>query len=190
MELKATINKRKSIRSFENKTVPKKILKELIIDATKAPSSSNAQSWRFYIITSKKTRDKIILILHKTLKVFKKNINKMPVHLKNSVTSFYQNLGDCPNIIFIYTTKEGGCRDNNIMSVSAAAENIMLSAVDKGLGTCWIGSFKGVEKDLSKLLNISNDEELVASIIIGYTKKGYVPLKRDKKALNKVMKFL
>lgn len=43
MKIKEAINKRKSIRSFENKSVSKQILKGLIIDAIKAPSSANAQ---------------------------------------------------------------------------------------------------------------------------------------------------
>jgi nitroreductase len=50
MEFKEVIKNRKSIRSFEEKPVPKRILKELIKDATKAPSTQNSQPWSFYII--------------------------------------------------------------------------------------------------------------------------------------------
>lgn len=190
MELKEAIDKRKSIRSFENKQVPKQILKELIIKAIKAPSSANAQPWKFYVITSKKIRDEIAKTLSLALGLYKKDFDKLPKKLKDVSIEFYSNMGNCPNIIFVYSKKNKQKRDSNIMGISCAVQNLMLSAVEKGLGTCWVGSLRGFEKELNKLLKIPKDEELISSILIGYPKKGYVPLKRKKKSLKEVAKFI
>jgi len=40
------------------------------------------------------------------------------------------------------------------------------------------------------MLRIKKDKELVTGIIVGYPRKGYVPLKRDKKELNEILKFV
>jgi nitroreductase len=71
-----------------------------------------------------------------------------------------------------------------------AAENLMLSAVNKGLGTCWIGSFGDMQKSLRKILKVPNDEELIASILVGYPEKGYIPLQREKKGFEEIAKFV
>ena len=65
----------------------------------------------------------------------------------------------------------------------------MLSAVNKGLGTCWIGTFKNFEKEVSRVLNVKN-KKLVGGILIGYPAKDFKPLKRSKKKLNEILKFV
>jgi nitroreductase len=188
MNLKEAINKRHSVRSFANKKVPKRVLKELIRDAIKAPSSGNSQPWKFYIITSKIKRDKLASIMAQALKLYKKDFAKAKSKIKKVAFNFYSDMGGCQNVIFIYTKKDKKRRDSNIMSISAAAENLMLSAVNKKLGTCWVGSFRGFEKQVSKVLQVPKDEELIASILIGYPKGK--PLSRKKKRIGEVLKFI
>ncbi len=191
MQLKDVINSRKSIRSYEKKIVPKTVLKQLVIDASKAPSASNRQPWRFYVVSSKKLRDKICNILQKTLIKYKADFDKLTPKLKKVASEFYTNMGDCQNIIFIYSNsndKKG--RESNYISISAAMENLMLSATNKGLGTCCVGSFKEFEKEISKLLKTKNKEELVVSILVGYPKKGWKPLKRKKKKITEILNYV
>jgi nitroreductase len=190
MELKEAINKRKSIRSFEYKKVPKRILRNLIAAGIKAPSSGNTQPWKFYIVTSKKIRDEISKIMAQALDLYKSDLNKLSKKLKIISTEFYSNMGNCPNLIFVYCKKDKEKKDRNIMGISCAVQNIMLSAIEEGLGTCWVGSFRGFEKALNKLLKIPKNEELISSILIGYPKKGFIPLKRKKKSLNQILKFV
>jgi len=190
MRFHAILSKRKSVREYERKPVPKQILKELIRDATLAPSAGNKQPWEFHVITSKKTRDSIALLMRDVQKVFKgrtglsSGINKVGYE-------FYYDLGGCPTIILVYMKreKELGRRINNYLSIAAAVENLNLSAVEKGLGACWMGSFKKYETKLNRMLGIKKDRELVTGIIVGYPKTGYIPLEREKKKLNEILKF-
>jgi nitroreductase len=125
------------------------------------------------------------------LQLYKKDFDTKIVSVKKEGLSFYADMGGCQNIIFIYSKKDKRWRDNNIRNASAAAENLILSAVNKGLGTCWVGSFGGsLQKDLNKILKVPKDEELMASILVGYPKKGYVPLNRDKKGFEEIAKFV
>src|SRR3990167_8772120 len=139
MDFGKVIRKRKSIRSFEEKPVPKKILIEIIKDGIKAPSSENDQPWEFYVITSKKLRDKIASIMAKSLTIYKRDFDALPTKVKKEALEFYKNLGNCQNIIFDYTGKAKKYQmESKIMGISAAIENIMLSAVNNNLGTCWV----------------------------------------------------
>lgn len=195
MNLKDAIDNRRSIRSFEKRQVPKEILKKLVIQASKAPSASNRQPWFFYVVCSKGKRNIISGYLRDTLEILREQVLKKPKNLQKIINSFYVNMGDCPNVIFIFREKiENATPDiypNDIASISCAVENLMLSAVEYGLGTCWIGSFKDskIEEKIKHLLNVPNNQELISSILIGYPKKGYKPLIRKKKELKEILKF-
>ncbi|MAG39763.1 hypothetical protein CMI41_02245 [Candidatus Pacearchaeota archaeon] len=199
MRLQTAIDNRHSIREFEKRKVPKSVLKKLVNNAAKAPSASNAQPWRFYVISSSKKRDQIAAWTNETFKKIIKDKSPKKSNMKTKeiqriAEKFYDNLGDAPNIILVYRKKERNeesyIRPNDISSVSAAVQNLILSAVEEKLGTCWVGTLKGSEKNLAKLLDIPSSHEIIASIIIGYPKKGSKVLLRKKKKLNEVLKFI
>jgi nitroreductase len=192
MELKEAIDKRHSVREFEERQVPKEILTKLIEAASRAPSAANWQPWYFYVVSSKKIREKLAEELSNVLRVQKDEFKRLSPKLQEVSKKFYSNMGGCQDIIFVYTDKELDLykRDSRIMSVSAAIENMMLSAVSYGLGTCWMGSFKVIKDKINKMLKIFEDKEFVAGILVGYPKRGYKPLVRDKKKLKDILKFV
>lgn len=51
MNLDQTINTRRSIRGFLDKTVPRELLEEIITLANRAPSSMNTQPWHLHVLT-------------------------------------------------------------------------------------------------------------------------------------------
>lgn len=192
MDLKEAIHSRKSIRSYESKSIPKDLLVSIIDAGTKAPSSQNHQPWEFYVILSKEIRDKLSKILAKSLKLYKKDFADLEPDVKKEALAFYKDLGGCQNLIFVFTTKEKNqyTLQSKIMGISAAIENILLSAVDLGLGTCWVGGFRGFQKEIKRILEIADTKELIAGILIGYPKKDYKPLTRKKKKLEEVLTFI
>lgn len=194
MEFKEVINKRHSIREFEKKEVPRKTIRELIISATKAPSGRNEQPWVFYVVSKNEDLNKIKVILQNYVRQNKIRFDYKEKKIQKEAKNFYSNLGNPPSVIFVYRKIKRNPPAyqmfNDIAAISCAIENLMLSAVSKGLGTCWIGTFKAKEKEITKIVNAPKNQELMASIVIGYPKKGYVPLKREKKKLNEVLKFI
>ncbi len=195
MKFQEIINKRHSIREFEKKKVPIPILKRLIKNATEAPSACNRQPWIFYCINNKKKRDEISKLLLGAFKRLWKETEVKNKKIQKIANNFYKDMGGAQNIIFVYRKKSRNeaphVRPNDMLSIACAIENLMLCSVEKGLGTCWIGTFKGgkIEKELGRILKIK-EEELIGSIVIGYPKKGYKPLIRRKKKLNEVLKFI
>lgn len=196
MKLQEAIDKRHSIREFEQKRVPKKIIQELIKNATKAPNAGNRQPWTFYCVDNGSKMKKISELLFKQFKRLWKQTSKKSKKSQKISNNFYQNIGNAQNLIFVYRKKEINepiyIKPNDIASIACAMENLMLCAVEKGLGTCWIGTFNGnkTQKELRKILKIKENEELVGSLVIGYPKRSYKPLIRKKKKLNEILKFI
>ena len=56
--LKELIEKRKSVRKYKEKDIPKKLIKEIIDAARLAPSACNAQPTRYFIAKDKEIKDK------------------------------------------------------------------------------------------------------------------------------------
>ena len=48
---------RRSIRRYTDRPIPEDVLTELLRAAMNAPSARNTQSWRFLVITDRKTLD-------------------------------------------------------------------------------------------------------------------------------------
>ena len=196
MNFQQIINRRHSIREFEKKQISKEVLVKLIENACKAPSAGNRQPWIFYVVYSKKVMNQIIEYSKESSKKLKKQISKKSLKLQKISNEFHNTLGNAPAIIFIFRLKDKKeakyIKPNDIASISCAVENLMLSAVEKKLGTCWIGSFKypEMETKLVRLLKAPKNQELTASIVIGYPKKGYNPLIRSKKKLQEVLRFI
>jgi len=162
MKFQEVIDKRHSIREYEEKKVPIKVLKQLVADAVKAPSAANTQPWRFIIIQNKKFMERIREEYSQFIKIkkFKKSRDKR----SNILYNFYSNLGNCQNIIFVSIERpeNKNWKFHKLLSVSAAIENLLLSATNHNLGSCWMGSFKDtpIEKKFKEILKIKKNQEL------------------------------
>ena len=53
MDFKELLEKRRSVRDFEDKEVPLDLIKEIINDSIKAPNASHRQPWSFIIVNNK-----------------------------------------------------------------------------------------------------------------------------------------
>ena len=59
MDVFEAIQKRKSVRSYEDKPVPKETLAKLLDAARVAPSAKRVQPWHFIVVTDKKKREEL-----------------------------------------------------------------------------------------------------------------------------------
>jgi len=152
------IKKRKSIRKYKDKPLQKDTV-DLILEAAKyAPTARNMQELEYKVITnkdlSKKISDRISTILKK---------ERPTSQMRDRPSLFY----DAPLLIIITGPKEN---DWIYSDAALAVQNIMLYATSVGLGTCFIGMARFVEKDkeLMRELNISDDRKVAAAVVCGY----------------------
>jgi len=158
LDLIEAIKTRRSIRTFADTTVEKESLLELVNAGVWAPSAGNMQVWRFIIITDSNQIEKI------------KNLSPGIFSKPKAVIAVCSDFDEA--------TKKSGLQGERfaIIDASMAAENILLAAHDKGLGTCIIGSFH--ELALQKLLKLPPNIKPILLIILGFPAEVPKPPKR------------
>jgi nitroreductase len=150
MDVDEIISKRKSIRSFQNTPVPDDVLESLVNVAHQAPSWMNKQCWHFIIITDKGTIEEIA-----QASIINRWLKQAPALIILCADPF---LSGKRNDLSYY-----------LVDAAIAFDHLILSATDKGLGTCWIGSFD--EEKIKKILGIPPRIRVILFTPIGYHKE-------------------
>lgn len=151
MDLKDAILQRHSIRHFSDKLVSLDLIHEMIKFANLAPSAGNLQARDFIIVNDNEVKRRL-----SAAALNQEFIVEAPV-----------NIVVCANYKRISSYGIRGRELYCIQGSAAAVEHILLSAVDNGLGSCWVGAFDEIQ--VSKILNLPSYVRPVAIIPIGYT---------------------
>ncbi len=151
MELKECIDKRRSIRSFKDKDVDEETVKELIEKANMAPSAGNQQARDFIVIRDEGKKKEIAGACLGQGYVAKAPVLIIICANKNRSGNKYG---------------ERGKELYSIVDASLSAQNLMLSAVEKGLGTVYVGAFD--EARVSHSINAPEHVKPIGIIPIGY----------------------
>lgn len=163
MDLKKAIEKRRSIRKFDNKKISKKLIEEILYNGSLAPSGKNRQPWRFVIIQNDiKLKNKIAEIMLIKVKEMIKNGENI-----GSIKATAKIIKNVPVFIVVFNSWNDKIINSNLQSIGACIENICLSATDKGLGSLWVCDIDCCFKEIEELLNIEN-MSCVAGISLGY----------------------
>ncbi|MBN1381316.1 MAG: nitroreductase family protein [Deltaproteobacteria bacterium] len=178
MNFQELLKKRRSIRNFQKKEVPIEVITDIIKEACLAPSARHSQPWRFSVITHKDT-------IKRLSDESKKNIlagiavNPDSPHKAYEAAMHNERFNvfwNAPCLVFIYGPKKHDYLD---CDCALAAAYLMFAATERGLGTCWIGLGSHIENpELRKEIGLTEDDRIVAPIIIGYPKS--IPEPRDR----------
>ncbi|MBN1662965.1 MAG: nitroreductase family protein [Deltaproteobacteria bacterium] len=179
MDFQELLIKRRSVRNFQKKEIPIEVILEIIRETCMAPSARHSQPWKFIVIND---RDMIKKLSDESKRNLLAEIAETPDSphkiyeeaLKNERFSVFWN---APCLIVIYGPKEHDFLD---CDCSLAAAYLMFSATEKGLGTCWIGLGGHIENpELRKKIGLTDEDRIVAPIILGYPKN--IPEPRERK---------
>jgi len=148
-----TILKRHSIRQYTDQAIPEELITGLLEAGMCAPSAGNERPWHFIVITQR--------------------------NLLISITEFHQHaqmLKQAPVAIIVcadLTTDKYPGMKYWIQDCSAATENILLAAQDKGLGTCWIAVYPREDRiaGMRNLLGLPEHVMPISAIAVGYPSK-------------------
>ena len=144
------ILKRRSIREFESKAVPREALATILEAGRWAPSGLNNQPWRFVIIEDEQMLYKLAYL-----------------------TKYSSILLLAPTAIAVFLEKEASySRDKDILAIGACIQNMLLQTHSLGLGACWMGEILNKADEVYALLEVPESYELLAILAIGYPKRG------------------
>ena len=171
------IRSRRSIRSYQEKSVSREELTKLVDIARFAPTGSNSQGISFLVIEDKQ-------IVEKATELTIRMIEKSPLKdsLKGLIRSYREDgvdsiLRGAPNLIITTADKDfSGGRGNSISCLTY----LELFAPSIGIGTCWAGFLEycaGIKgSPLPKLFNIPETKIITAAVMVGYPNYSYKKL--------------
>lgn len=164
MDFRKVIQERRSVRFFTKKPVILDKIFEAIDSARLAPMAGNIYTPRFIVIKDDKIKEKI-----------------------SEAALDQEFIKKAPFLVVV-------CSDNSILKMKyseraekyarqqagAAIENLLLSLVNQGLSSCWVGAFE--EEMVKRILKIPDSIEVEAILPIGYEqKKVWVNISKPKK---------
>ena len=135
MELSDAIRGRWATRGYTLAPVTRPVILELIEAAVSAPSAMNEQPWDFCVVEDNALRDDISRRAAAYAFGQRPDLNLESLHAGALNTPRFNIFYHAP-ILVVISARTGRWTTEN---ASLAAENLMLAAHDRGLGSCWIG---------------------------------------------------
>lgn len=175
MDTQTCLLQRRSVRQYRPDPIPDDILQEIMACALAAPSAVNQQHWHFVVVRSPEGMEKLRAIMSKVpeafLPVLEKRFGRNPQVIESTLR-FLSTLGGAPVCVLAFFLRDDyPDRDGAMQSVSAAIENLLLAAWEKGLGSCWMSApqrmgFGGeFQREFAPQAG-----EFVAAVTLGYPK--------------------
>lgn len=150
--------KRRTIRRFKNIPVPREALEKCVNAARMAPAARNNQMCEYIIVDD----DELLPAVFDTINTWagqpRPQGGAPPGHRPGAYI-----------VTLINTAREaelGGKRSWTTYDIGMAGENLMLTALEQGLGTCPLLSY--VENELKHVLNIPGKYEIGLIVALGY----------------------
>jgi len=177
MEVLDCIKSRRSIRNFSDKKLEYETIRELLEISACAPTAQYRQPWGFVVIQGKEELKELSDI---GMDFIRKNIEDLPHFHKyrEMINSEEYNLFyGAENLVVVYGEKDFHWY---IQDCSLFTQNLILSAYDRGIGSCWIGFAEELfeMECVKKKYNVPDNYSVVAPIILGYIDKEQRPPKR------------
>jgi len=155
------IRSKRSIRQYQNKKVPRDIIKKVIDCIRYAPVAMNKRTLRCLVISDEtKINDLINSIIDAIESEEEKEDYKKK--RKQKIDPFFYN---APHILMLHSNNDWDSK-NAVIAITSA----MLGAETLGLGSCWIGGvqiFLNENKEILKNL-FGIDNEIFGIMIMGY----------------------
>ena len=196
MDIIDAIHKRQSIRSFKDREVSQETVREILNISKFAPSGGNTQPWKVYVLNQNIMKELESAILHNLDNGVSEKPNfsiypqPMSDHLKNRVkecgklmygaleinkddiegrlNQLKQNFSFFGAPVGMLITVEKEVDLNGWGHVGHFIQNLCLSSIEFGLGTCLQESWSMYPETVQKITNYKKSEILWCGVALGY----------------------
>lgn len=207
-DLHALLGARRSVRRFRPEPVPRTLVNRLLEAAILAPSASNQQPWRFFVVESPSRRAELAAAVRA---VVAQVVAHVPAESRPTLASYgdyFTRFEDAPvviaplcrglpllgHLVDPFTPPELRARivhveaHSGVVGTSLALENLLLSAHALGLGASLMTGPLLAEPELAQILAVPRGWSLVGLVPIGYPDE--IPRVTERKSLAHVVRFL
>lgn len=193
MELEEAINNRTSVRYFSERPVPREVIMKLIESAIRAPTANGLENWLFVVFESEDVRRKLHELIAEGMERYYMAVNLPEEKMKKLRRRILEEgMFWAPVYIGVFIDRRVRFLPRkefdelefmwSIESVAMAVQNLMLKAVELGLGTVYIGvtNFRRIEEKVRELAGLDENHYLVGLVPVGYPRTEPRPRKRRK----------
>ena len=162
MDIQQVIQKRRSVRSYQDKEISSEDLKKVLKAAQMAPSAHNDQPWKFVVVKDKEVREQLSKAAQQPF------IAEAPVIIA---------------AVALNPDKEMSCEvPSYAVNLAIAVDHMTLAAAELDLGTCWIGAFS--QQKVKEILKVPQDKKVVVLLPLGFPDDE--PQPKDRKPLEEI----
>lgn len=193
---KEAIYTRRSIRKYTREPVPHDIIQQIIDAGRAAPSAKNRQPWK-YLVYGGKAKEQLLAVMKEGIE--KEKINPgLPLSADGipDAKNTLRIMENAPIVIMILNMNgrspfvqlnadERFGEMNDLLSIGASVENMLLKAEELDIGTLWIGNTCFAYRELMAYIGL--DAELVGAVALG--RKAEMPLMRPRKRLEDIVEY-
>ena len=186
------INSTRAIRRYRDESIPDKDLRDMLFAATRAPSGSNRQPFRYVVLTdSEKAKQAKVLIKQGAESVWRaKKTNDQydqrsgadsaspKARMARTMDSYVENFDKVPALILPCLVRYREPTPMEGASVYPAVQNLLLAARALGYGGVITGFHHMVETELKNLLGIPEEVFVSCTVTLGKPKGKHGPVRR------------
>lgn len=150
MTVLEAIERRRSIRAYSDKPVPREALMQVLEAVRLAPSWKDKQCWSVIVLSDRGT-----------IRALGEALRHNPGREVYETAPYF--------LVFVADPEKSGVRDDKpyyMTDIGIAMQNGVLAAAELGLGTCWVGAF--TEEPVKQLLGVPEALRVVAITPLGY----------------------
>jgi len=168
------IKKRRSVRLYEPKPVPRDVINTIIEAGNLAPSTYPFQPWRFVVVEDPEFKQKLVQTIEPIRKKSVEGMKETLPDMYEKAMRLYEAMPEPKDLIYhsapviIFVIGPAG----HAVSCALACENIMIAAVSLGLGSCYVGfgAMVNSNADAVQALELKDNERIYGPIVLGYPK--------------------
>lgn len=165
-----------------SREVEKDIVLECLDIALQAPTGSNAQGWKWLIVTDSETKQKIGEYYKKSFYAYAKNSAsgnqtvrnpKQQKRVYDSASYLAEHMGEVPMMIFACVegkTKNPGLAAGLFGSIMPAAWSLMIALRARGIGSAWTSLHLTYETECNEILGIPDTITTAVMLPVAYFK--------------------
>ena len=182
----------RAIRRYADEAVPAHVLRDIMFAATRAPSGSNRQPFRFLVLTDgEKAGEAKRLVAEGARKVWGHkrgndgydsgsgaDLSSPKARMARTMQEYVDNLERVPVLVLGCLVRYRDPNPNEGASVYPAVQNVLLAARALGYGGVLTGFHAFVDKELKELLGIPPEVFIAASITLGRPQGSHGPVRR------------
>ncbi len=171
MNFMDVLKKRRAVREYTDGAIDRWQIESLIDAAIEAPSAMNIQPWAFAVVLG---RDEVEDYARRAKESLLKGVARLPdrgirqrfeerVQADPDFSLFYH----APALVLVLAKSS---EHQAIEDCCLAAQNLMLAARDRDLGTCWIGFARPWFNllEVKAELGLPAEYQVIAPIVLGY----------------------